>query len=381
MTKSYKIMVLLAMLNEGCLPGTITIDGLARTVLQLARRSARLQEDFGAALADPQALKHHLESNPVAAWCGGAGTHGVAYFAYEAGRFSSRFHVPSSHREAFQELVRELVDWRLAEYLQRQPEIEDAIICKVSHAGGRPILFLPDRSGRPDIPQGTTPVLIEGRRYEADFAKIAVNVIRAVGSVRNELPGLLRTWFGPDAGLPGTSFQVRFERAGDNGYQLIPLRHGAPSHGPEAWRQYPREAIPSLFGLTYNAAVWNQGFIFKNNTVVLLVTLDKSTKAQEHRYEDRFERPDRFQWQSQNKQHRKGATEQKLARHGTLGIPVHLFVRKTSKVDGRAAAFLYCGECEFLGWEGDRPITVTWKLKSPVPERWRGVLGVPTLPG
>ena len=114
--------------------------------------------------------------------------------------------------------------------------------------------------------------------------------------------------------------------------------------------------------------------------MILLVTLDKSTQAKEHRYEDRFEAPDRFQWQSQNKQHRGGATEQKLARHVELGIPVHLFVRKTSKVDGRAAPFLYCGECEFLGWDGDRPITVRWKLKSPVPERWRGVLDVPASP-
>jgi len=381
MTKSYKMMVLLAMMNDDRLPGTVTIDDLARTVTQLARRSARLQEDFGAALDDPQALKHHLEVNPIAAWSGGAGTHGVAYFAYDTGRFSSRFDIPLPHREAFQELVRELVDWRLAEYLQRQPETEDAIVCKVSHAGGRPILFLPDRAARPDVPEGLTPVLIDGQRYDAQFAKVAVNMIRAPGSERNELPGLLRAWFGPDAGLPGTSFQVRFERAADNAYQLVPLRHQtAPADGPEVWRQYPREAIPPLFGLTYNAPVWNQGFIFKNNRVVLLVTLDKATQPKEHRYEDRFEAPDRFQWQSQNKQQRAGATEQKLAGHVELGIPVHLFVRKASKVDGRAAPFLYCGECEFLGWDGDRPITIRWKLRNPVPERWRGVLDVPRPP-
>ena len=175
-----------------------------------------------------------------------------------------------------------------------------------------------------------------------------MNVIRAPGSTRNELPGLLRSWFGPDAGRPGTSFHVRFERAADNTYRLLPLHHTAPSHEPEEWRQYPREAIPRLFGLPYSAPVWTQGFIFKNNRVVLLVTLDKSTQAKEHRYEDRFDAPDRFQWQSQNKQHRAGATERKLARHVELGIPVHLFVRKTPKVDGRAAPFLYCGECEFL---------------------------------
>jgi superfamily II DNA or RNA helicase/diadenosine tetraphosphate (Ap4A) HIT family hydrolase/HKD family nuclease len=381
MTKSYKMMVLLAMLNEDRLPGTITIDDLARIVTRLAGRSAHLREDFGTALGDLQALKRHLEVNPIAAWSGGAGTHGTAYFAYEAGRFSSRFEIPSSHRETFQELVRELVDWRLAEYLQRQPGPADTIVCKVSHAGGRPILFLPDRATRPDIPEGTTPVLIDGQRYEAEFVKVAVNVIRAPGSTRNELPGLLRGWFGPDAGLPGTTFQVRFEKAPDGTeYRVVPVGQIASSHGPETWRQYPREAIPPLFGLSYSAPVWNQGFILKNNRVILLVTLDKSTKAEQHRYEDRFEAPDRFQWQSQNKQHRAGATEQKLARHVELGIPVHLFVRKASKVEGRAAPFLYCGECEFLRWDGDRPITVHWKLKSPVPERWRRVLDVPSSP-
>jgi superfamily II DNA or RNA helicase/diadenosine tetraphosphate (Ap4A) HIT family hydrolase/HKD family nuclease len=379
MTKSYKMVVLLAMLNENRLPGTVTIDDLARTVSQLARRSARLQEDFGTALADPQALKRHLEINPIAAWSGGAGTHGVAYFAYEGGRFSTRFDLPSPYRDAFQEFARELVDWRLAEYLQRQPGSDDAIVCKVSHAGGRPILFLPERATRPDIPEGPTSVLIDGKPYEAQFAKIAVNVIRAPGSTRNELPSRLRAWFGPDAGRPGTSFQVRFERPADNApYRLLPIQRTALSPALEEWRQYPREAIPPLFGLVYSAPVWNQGFIFKDDRVVLLVTLDKSTKAQQHRYEDHFEAPDRFQWQSQNKQHRAGATEQKLARHADLAIPVHLFVRKAPKVEGRAAPFLYCGECEFLRWDGDRPITVHWKLKSPVPERWRRVLDVPS---
>lgn len=377
MTKSYKMVVLLAMLNQDRLPGTINLDDLAQAVVHIARRSARLQEDFGESLGDPQALKRLLEANPIAAWSGGAGTHDVTYFAYEAGRLSSRFDVPSPQREPFQELVRELVDWRLAEYLQRQPEGVDAIICKVSHAGGRPMLFLPNRLRRPDIPLGTTPVLIDGRRYEAEFVTVALNVVHPPGSPRNELPGLLRGWFGPDAGLPGTSFQVRLEKTPDNVYQLTPLRPTGATQVLEPWRQYPREAIPTLFGLTFNTSVWNQGFIFKDNRVLLLVTLDKADKAEQHRYEDHFEDPGRFQWQSQNKQHRAGKTEQKLPRHKELGIPVHLFVRKAPKVDGRAAPFLYCGECEFLSWEGDRPITVHWRLKDPVPERWRAVLSVP----
>lgn len=377
MTKSYKMVVLLAMLNEDRFPGTVEIEDLTQAVGRIVGRSARLQTDFGTAQADVDALKRHLETNPIAAWSGGAGTGGVAYFTHSDGHFATLFDLPLAEREAFQELVRELVDWRLAEYLQRQPEDEAHILCKVSHAGGRPILFLPDRSTRPDIPEGVTRVIIDGKPYEAQFAKVAVNVIRTPGSERNELPGLLRAWFGPDAGLPGTSFQVRLERADGDAYRLMPSRLTDTSDKLELWRQYPREMIPQLFGLTFSAALWTQGFIFKDNRVFLLVTLDKSTKAEQHRYQDHFQSPDRFQWQSQNRQHRTGVIEQKLSRHAELAIPVHLFVRKTPKLNGRAAPFLYCGECEFLKWEGDRPITVQWKLKNPAPEHWWSALNVP----
>lgn len=134
--------------------------------------------------------------------------------------------MPAESREAFQELVRELVDWRLAEYLERgadDPATGDRIPCKVSHSGGRPLLFLPDRTTHPGIPLGTRPVLIESERYEARFVKVAVNVIRRPGSTQNELPALMKAWFGPDAGRPGTNFWAVFERDGD-AYRLSPLR-------------------------------------------------------------------------------------------------------------------------------------------------------------
>ena len=38
--------------------------------------------------------------------------------------------------------------------------------------------------------------------------------------------------------------------------------------------------------------------------------------------------------------------------------------------------FLYAGELAFQGWEGEKPFTVWWELKEPVPERLRGSLGV-----
>jgi SOS-response transcriptional repressor LexA len=62
--------------------------------------------------------------------------------------------------------------------------------------------------------------------------KIACNVAGPRGSnvgdkLSNELPTLLREWFGPDAGLPGTSFEVEFHRDGD-AWHIAPLSARKP---------------------------------------------------------------------------------------------------------------------------------------------------------
>ena len=49
--------------------------------------------------------------------------------------------------------MRELVDWRLAEYLDRGDAVaaSDRFVCRVLHAGGRPILKLPDRKKNSEV--------------------------------------------------------------------------------------------------------------------------------------------------------------------------------------------------------------------------------------
>ena len=38
--------------------------------------------------------------------------------------------------------------------------------------------------------------------------------------------------------------------------------------------------------------------------------------------------------------------------------------------------FLYCGNPRFEGWEGEKPITITWELAEAVPAHLRKSLGV-----
>ena len=362
-TRSFKMLVLQAMLasNES-FPSPISITELRSRVRQLARRSALIRRDLNIDLDDDNALTRLLENNPIAAWIGGRGTGGTEYFKYDQGVFDATFTVPTQDAEVFAELAREIVDWRLAEYLRRVTFTDaESFTAKVSHSGGKPLLFLPQRDKVPMIPSGWTPVFANGEVFEANFVKVAVNVMRRVGSEENALHEVLRGWFGENAGAPGTNHQVSFERAED-AWEMTPVDGAQNAKGAVVGKSYTRDEAAALYGLTADGRTWQQGYVRRENHIFLFVTLDKSEMPEEHRYGDRFLSPELFEWKSQNQQARKQPKMQEMRAHREHGISVHLFVRKKGKIDGKAAPFIYCGDVEFVDWEDDNPITVRWRL-------------------
>jgi superfamily II DNA or RNA helicase/HKD family nuclease len=280
LTRSFKMLALRALLNLGQLPGAVAVERLAQEFAALARRSADLRADVGEDLGDESRLIAYLERNPIAAWAGGGGTGGRAYFSYEGRTLGSTFEVAPDLVEDFRELVGELVEWRLASYLARK----------------------------------------KGKGQRESFP-----------------------------------------------------RKGAA----ERWGHYLREDIPPLFGLDYSQAVWNVGYVRRGEQVFLLVTLEKGTLAESFQYKDRFLGPDLFQWQSQNRTRRDSTEGRAISGHRDLGYRVHLFVRRAKKIKGMQAPFVYCGEVEFVDWEGDAPITVRWRLAEPVPQPLRETFQIP----
>jgi hypothetical protein len=264
-----------------------------------------------------------------------------------------------------------LADWRLADYLDRpgsdsEDEAEGQFQLKVSHANGRPILFLPDRKTNPSLPTGWTQVIANGQTYEANFVKVAVNVVRKPGEGSNELPAILRGWFGPDAGLPGTNHLVTLDTA-DGKAELRPARAGKELK-LEIGRSYSREQIPPLFGEEFSEARWNQGFVVRGKNIFLLVTLEKDGMVESFKYSDQFLSNGRFQWQSQNQTTQQSKHGRMIHDHVALGIQVYLFVRKAKKMAGGAAMpFAYCGPVAFESSAGEKPINVVWRLPTPLP--------------
>ena len=379
MTRSYKMLVLLAMLEMDRFPGGMQLDELTRAVERLARRSPVLVSDVGPAIESPTALRKHLEENPIAAWIGGKGTGGRSYFDYQDGRFESRLDLREDEAEAFSELVRELAEFRLAEYLARPMVSGEGVRfqCRVSHSSGNPIIRLPDRARLEGIPEGWVPVDAAGEALEANFVKIAVNVMRRPGSEENVLPELLRGWFGAEAGSPGTRHQVEFSQRGE-GWSLAPAGQG--SSGVALWNSYPRQEVAERFGHDYSRN-WGQGVVRRDKEFFLFVTLEKEDLPTEHRYKDRFLSRDVFEWQSQNRTRRDSETGRCFRDQVALGISIQLFVRKQPKVDGKGAPFVYCGPVQFIDWEGDQPITVRWKLSESVPDSLWAIFQPPDIEG
>ncbi len=120
---------------------------------------------------------------------------------------------------ALSKLVRELVDYRLAQYRARRrgdQATSQGFVCRVLSNQRDPILKLPARDGAGSVPEGETDVrLPDGAVWQFRFAKEYCNVARPAGTARNQLPDLLRGWFGPRAGRPGTRFEVRFVASPD----------------------------------------------------------------------------------------------------------------------------------------------------------------------
>lgn len=220
LNKSYKMVVLRVLLDQGQLFNGAHLPTFARQCRSFLRDHPILRRDLE---GDRHAVDHdHADDDSWAAWWTKWPINrwldvqnGQRWFRLDGDEFAFQRTCPETLRAVLESLTEELVDWRLAAYSRSRGLVgspgESAFEAKVSHAGGRPILFLPEKSQHPGRPTGPTEVCLpDGSRWEFKFVKVACNVAWPVGEKMNQLGVLLRDWFGPDAGLPGTDFKVRF---------------------------------------------------------------------------------------------------------------------------------------------------------------------------
>jgi hypothetical protein len=226
MTKSYKLLVVLSMLNLGRFPGSALLNEIAAEISTMAKRDARVARDLGDSGNTPRKLMSLLERNPVVAWTGQASG---GFFGMDETGFRFKEAVADEHRAALCALVQELCEWTLEEYFRRATLRDGGgFVLNVTHSNRKSILMLPDRGRSPGLPAGWTRVHVDDEVLDLSFVKVAVNVARREGSSANVLADVLRGWFGDTAGLPGTGFKVRLVE-GEGGWVLSPVRDAGES--------------------------------------------------------------------------------------------------------------------------------------------------------
>ena len=101
----------------------------------------------------------------------------------------------------------------------------------------------------------------------------------------------------------------------------------------------------------------------------IFITLIKSSMAHEHRYNDYFISDKKIHWQSKNQVSQKEEDGISIIKHKEIDKPIHLFVRKISRVNNITLPFTYCGKIDFIKVIGNNPINVEFELHTKLSDK------------
>ena len=441
MTKSFKMILLEAFQELDGWQKPPTLQDLNRESWQAIRRRTSLHDDVAANLEadfsqeDPPARwPNYWRANPIAAWIGenrAQNDTSQRFFALEDGGsdslFTARFLVAPEDQEALEAMVQELIDQRLAQYLDRpgrssrnsdgtanDPNRRNARL-EVPYFTELAIACGHFRTGTPGVEE-YRPVHIPAHDTEEQDRRGRYFLARAQGSsmdggdqpIRNgdtlllELldptPDLISSVIGETIALErqenngGYAYLLRRVASGDtevpvlranhSDYQDLPLTPELMDRlrtvarlvrvaDPLEFRigeAIPREEIPPLFGEEFNVGNWNSGHVVLNGgqTHVLLVTLDKRGKEQDHRYVDHWidDARTRFHWQSQRSTASNSKKGREIIGHKGDGREIHLFIREHKLSNGKGAPFVYYGQVRYVRHEGTQPMNVEFAVEN-----------------
>lgn len=139
--------------------------------------------------------------------------------------------------------------------------------------------------------------------------------------------------------------------------------------------RYTRDEILGAYGEGSPARppVFREGVrhIEQAATDVLLVTLKKAERdySPTTMYRDYAIAPDLFHWESQSTQRAGSPAIRRYERHASLDHTIALFVRDRKTLEnGVGSPYVFLGPAQYVQSSGDRPVSFTWRLDTPMPE-------------
>lgn len=423
MTKSFKMVLLEAFLELDGLAVACATDKLIERSKEVLHRRRPLLADLSpemiAASADSEQWARYWRDNPIKAWTRGTSSiNGPAPFRMtDRGDFVLSSYIEPAIRPTLRLLLQELVDFRLASYESRikpVPGQGEVIPFIRAERGPIELAYFPNlkiacgrfKVGRADAEEYRTLPMTYGRLDPSRFF-----IARASGSsmdggrdpIRDGDYLLLEIVGSDKVGFTSGSIMT-FERQGlrdDANQYLLRIATETPdgrcilrANNPDyedleltdemrmvarlesiidpldfsVGKKFMREDIPLLFDEKFNPGSWNSGHVMlkEKKAHVLLVTLSKRGKADEHRYLDHWIDEYTFHWQSQNSTTSKNKRGMEIIYHRDRGIAMHLFVREERLASGKASPFTYHGKVFYRSHQGSGPINVIFDVPNAV---------------
>lgn len=426
MTKSFKMILLEAFLELDGLTVPCPTDKLTQRSKEVLHRRRLLLADLSpamiAASATSEQWKRYWRDSPVKAWTGGAASaNGSAPFlTTRSGDFVLTNEVAPDALPTLRMLLQELVDFRLASYESRITPISEegkVISFPYTNRGSVELPYFPNlkiacghfKVGRADAEEYKTLPLTYGKLDSSLYF-----IARASGNSMNGGKNPIRDGdyllleFVSSGKVGFTSGSVmtieRQDQVGEANQYLLRVvteaqdgRYILRANNPDyedleltdemrmlarlesiidpmdfaIGQTFMREEIPALFGETFNPGSWNSGHVTLKDKkgYVLLVTLSKRGKAEEHRYLDHWIDDCTFHWQSQNSTTPNSKRGLEIIQHQERGIAMHLFTRDEKLAGGKASPFIYQGKVFYRSHHGSGPMNVTLDVPNAVLSR------------
>jgi len=106
-------------------------------------------------------------------------------------------------------------------------------------------------------------------------------------------------------------------------------------------------------------------------TDVFFVTLHKAERdySPTTMYKDYAISRELFHWESQATQSQRSPAVRRYVEHRSRATNVHLFLRdRKALAHGATAPYVFAGPLDYVTHEGDRPVSFTWKMQTPMTE-------------
>ena len=423
MTKSFKMVLLEAFQELGGWEQPPTVGTLADRSWQVLQRRRALLADLPEAQrklenGTSDNWQRYWTANPVNAWLGGnSSARKNIYFQLQNSLFEANFAPADAHQKKFEQMVQEIIDYRLAAYEIRRAgtDLPDNVIPfdrTAKTSDGTELPYFPNlkiacghfKTGTVDAEEyrslGAKYGHLDAQRHfiarasgnsmnggkhpiqDGDYLLLEHITPTNAGSItgtvmaieRQDESGdgfqyLLRTVLkSPDGGyvLRASNPDYQDMDATEGMHTLARLKSVIDPLDLAIGRPFLREDIAPLFGATYSIGNWNAGHVSLSdqNAVVLLITINKQGKAKDHRYLDHWIDDRTFHWQSQNSTSPTSKKGKDIIEHEKNGVAIHLFVRESKLENGKGAPFVYQGKVSYQSHTGSSPMSVVFSLAT-----------------